>query len=79
MMSIQIEEAQKMLQKFNNRTLINFIAQRQSQKEPSELLKFAYSLANDRRAKELAMMWKGQKLKDEPIERIIEEFEKGEL
>ncbi len=79
MQSISLEEAQKKLQNFNNRTLINFIAQRQCQKNPSDLLKFAYELANERRSKELAMIWKGKKLKDEPIERIIEEFEKGEL
>ena len=52
MQSISLEEAQKRLQNFNNRTLINFIAQRQCQKNPSDLLKFAYELANERRSKD---------------------------
>jgi hypothetical protein len=72
MTTIEIKEAKKRIENFNNQHLYNFIKQRQCQDEPSELLKHAYDVANDRLAKELAMIWSGKRFKDEPLQRIID-------
>ena len=70
--SITLEQAKKRVDNFNNQHLYNFIKQRQCQDEPSELLKHAYDVANDRLAKECAMLWSGKRFKDEPLQRIID-------
>lgn len=77
MQSITLEEAKKRIDKFNNQHLYNFIKQRQCQEEPSDILKYAYDVANDRLAKELAMLWKGARFKDEPLQRIIDRDQGG--
>ena len=68
--SISLEEAKKHIDKFTNEHLYNFLAQRVGNK--SEMAEYARQVANDRLAKELAMIWKGQKLKDEPLQVIID-------
>ena len=68
--SISLEEAKKHIDKFTNEHLYNFLAQRVGNK--SEMAEYARQVANDRLAKELAMIWKGQKLKDEPLQDIID-------
>ena len=72
MESITLEQAKKNINNFNNQSLYNFIKQRQCQDEPSDLLKYAIYIANDRLAKECAMLWSGKKFKDEPLQRIID-------
>lgn len=72
MKSITLEQAKKNINNFNNQSLYNFIKQRQCQDEPSDLLKHAIYIANDRLAKECAMLWGGKKFKDEPLQRIID-------
>jgi len=67
-----LEQAKINIDKFNNQHLYNFIKQRESQNKPSELLKYAYDVANDRLAKECAMLWSGKKFKDEPLQNIID-------
>jgi len=76
MQSIMLNEAKKRINNFNNQHLYNFIKQRQCQDEPSELLKHAYDVANDRLAKELAMLWSGKRFKDEPLQNIIDRDQK---
>tara|TARA_Y100001937_G_C7027176_1_gene288326 strand:- start:350 stop:628 length:279 start_codon:yes stop_codon:yes gene_type:complete len=68
--SITLEKAKKHINKMNNESLYNFIDQRRDSE--SLLLEHARQVANDRLAKELAMIWKGQKLKDEPLQDIID-------
>ena len=72
MESITLEQAQKNINNFNNQHLCNFIKQRKSQDKPSKLLRYAYKVANDRLAKEHAMLWSGKKFKDEPLQNIID-------
>ena len=72
MESITLEQAKKRVNNFNNQHLYNFIKQRQCQDDQSELLKHAYDVANDRLMKEHAMLWNGQRFKDEPLQRIID-------
>ena len=76
MESIMLNEAKKRINKFNNQHLYNFIKQRQCQDEPSNLLKYAIDVANDRLAKECAMLWSGKRFKDEPLQRIIDKDQK---
>ena len=76
MESITLEQAQKNIDKFNNQHLYNFIKQRQCQDEPSNLLKYAIDVANDRLAKECAMLWSGKRFKDEPLQNIIDRDQK---
>ena len=76
MQSIMLNEAKKRINKFNNQHLYNFIKQRQCQDEPSNLLKYAIDVANDRLAKECAMLWSGKRFKDEPLQRIIDKDQK---
>jgi len=77
MKSITLEQAKRNIDKFNNQHLYNFIKQRESQEKPSELLKYAIDVANDRLAKELAMIWSGKRFKDEPLQRIIDREQKN--
>jgi len=77
MESITLEQAQRNIDKFNNQHLYNFIKQRESQDKTSELLKYAIDVANDRLAKELAMIWSGKRFKDEPLQRIIDREQKS--
>lgn len=72
MQSITLEQAKKNIDKFKNEHLYNFIKQRECQDEPSELLKYAYDVAKQRLAKEHAMLWNGQRFKDEPLQDIID-------
>ena len=72
MESITLEQAKERISKFSNQHLYNFIKQRQCQDEPSKILEHAYKVANDRLAKECAMLWSGKKFKDEPLQRIID-------
>ena len=72
MKTITLEQAKRNIDKFNNQHLYNFIKKRESQDKPSELLKYAIDVANDRLAKELAMIWNGKIFKDEPLQRIID-------
>jgi hypothetical protein len=72
MESITLEQAKKKIDKFRNEHLYNFIAQRQCQETPSAIAKYAMDVANDRLAKELAMLWSGRKFKDEPLQQIID-------
>ena len=76
MQSITVEQAKRNIDKFTNEHLYNFIKQRQCQSEPSELLKYAYDVANDRLAKEHAMLWNGQRFKDKPLQDIIDKDNK---
>ena len=76
MESIMLNEAKKRINNFNNQHLYNFIKQRKCQDESSELLKHAYDVANDRLAKELAMLWSGKRFKDEPLQNIIDRDQK---
>tara|TARA_B110000444_G_scaffold223328_1_gene225863 strand:+ start:290 stop:526 length:237 start_codon:yes stop_codon:yes gene_type:complete len=66
-----LQEAKNKLTRFNNRSLINFIQQRQCQSEPSELLKIAYQEVQKRQAQEFKALFSGQPSKDEPIQNII--------
>lgn len=70
-MSMLLQEAKNKLTRFNNRSLINFIQQRQCQSEPSELLKIAYQEVQKRQAQEFKALFSGQPSKDEPIQNII--------
>jgi len=72
MQSITLEQAKRNIDKFTNEHLYNFIKQRQCQDEPSDLLKYAYDVANHRLAKEHAMLWSGKRFKDEPLQDIID-------
>ena len=72
MQSITLEQAKRNIDKFKNEHLYNFIKQRECQDEPSELLKYAYDVAKQRLAKEHAMIWNGQRFKDEPLQDIID-------
>ena len=72
MESITLEQAKKRIDSFNNQHLHNFIAQRKTQDEPSQILRHAYKVANDRLAKEHAMLWSGKRFKDEPLQNIID-------
>jgi len=72
MESITLKQAKERINKFNNQHLYNFIMQRKTQDEPSKILRHAYEVANDRLAKECAMLWSGKKFKDEPLQRIID-------
>lgn len=72
MESITLEQAKDRISKFSNQHLFNFIMERQGQDEPSKILQHAYKVANDRLAKECAMLWSGKKFKDEPLQRIID-------
>lgn len=72
MQSITLEQAKRNIDKFKNEHLYNFIKQRECQDEPSDLLKYAYDVANHRLAKEHAMLWNGQRFKDEPLQDIID-------
>jgi len=72
MESITLEQAKKRVDNFNNQHLHNFIVQRKSQDEPSKLLRHAYKVANDRLAREHAMLWSGKRFKDEPLQNIID-------
>ena len=72
MESLTLEQAKLKVNKFNNEHLYNFIKQRESQRKPSELLKYAIEIANDRLMKEHAMLWSGKKFKDEPLQNIID-------
>ncbi len=74
--SITLKQAQKHINKFNNQHLYNFIKQREAQDVQSELLKYAYDVANDRLMKEHAMLWNGQRFKDEPLQNIIDRDQK---
>ena len=68
--SITLEEAKKHIDKMNNETLYNFIDQRRG--VDSLMLEYANEVATRRLAKEHAMLWKGQKFKDEPLQDIID-------
>ncbi len=72
MESLTLEQAKKNVDKFRNEHLYNFIMQSQCQETPSELAKYAMEVANDRLAKELAIIWSCKKLKDEPLQQIID-------
>lgn len=76
MISLTLEQAKKRVDQFNNQTLFNFIQQRQCQSEPSELLDYAYEVANNRLMKEHSMLWSGKKFKDEPLQNIIDKAQK---
>ena len=56
MYSMTLEEAKKRVDGFNNQHLFNFIKQRQCQSEPSELLNYAYEVANNRLMKEHSIL-----------------------
>jgi len=77
MESITLKQAQKHINKFNNQHLYNFIKQREAQDVQSEILKYAYDVANDRLMKEHAMLWNGQRFKDEPLQDIIDRDRRG--
>tara|TARA_R100001440_G_scaffold21276_1_gene35142 strand:+ start:356 stop:634 length:279 start_codon:yes stop_codon:yes gene_type:complete len=68
--SITLEDAKKHIDKMNNESLYNFIDQRRGGE--SLLLEYANEVAVNRIAKEHAMIWKGQKFKDEPLQDIID-------
>jgi len=68
--SITLKEAQKHIDKMNNESLYNFIDQRRGSE--SLLLEYANEVAGNRLMKEHAMLWKGQKFKDEPLQDIID-------
>jgi len=70
---LMLEEATAKIKQMNNRTLINFLKQRQCQKEPSSLHIVAIEEFKDRQAREFAMFWQGKKFKDEPIDNILNE------
>lgn len=69
-----LKEAKNKLTRSNNRSLINFIQQRQCQSEPSELLKIAYQEVQKRQAQEFKALFAGQALRDEPIQDIIDQI-----
>ena len=78
-MSMLIQEAKNKLIQSNNRSLINFIQQRQCQNYEtgtgmSELLKIAYQEAQKRQAQEFKALFSGKSLRDEPIQDIIDEI-----
>ena len=72
MESIMLEQAKKKIDNFNNKHLYNFIKQRERQKKASDLLNYAYDVANDRLMKEHAMLWNGQRPRQEPLQDIID-------
>ena len=75
MESLNTTEAFKLIKDKSNRYLCNFLLQRRERlNNPEGLLKLVMGEVNDRRAKELAYVWRGSALKDEPIERILEEL-----
>jgi hypothetical protein len=75
MLSINLKDAELEIQKFNNRTLANFLRQRKDNFDnPSELLSFAMQEASQRLEKELAMVWSNKKLKDESLDKILLEY-----
>jgi|TARA_R100001163_G_C4870249_1_gene72378 hypothetical protein len=74
-----LQEAKNKLTRSNNRSLINFIQQRQCQNyetgtDMSELLKIAYQEVQKRQAQEFKALFSGQPSKDEPIQNIIDEI-----
>jgi len=69
-----LKEAENKLIQSNNRSLINFIQQRQCQSEPSELLKSAYQEVQKRQAREFKALFSGKALRDEPIQDIIDQI-----
>ena len=73
-MTMLRQEAKNKLIQSNNRSLINFIRQRQCQSEPSELLKIAYQEVQKRQAQEFKALFSGKSLRDEPIQDIIDEI-----
>lgn len=72
MQSITLEQTKKKIDNFNNQRLYNFIKQRECQEKASDLLNYAYDVANDRIMKEHAMLWSGKKSRQEPLQDIID-------
>tara|TARA_R100000084_G_scaffold104733_1_gene61594 strand:- start:1165 stop:1398 length:234 start_codon:yes stop_codon:yes gene_type:complete len=58
-MSMLLQEAKNKLIQSSNRSLINFIQQRECQSEPSELLKIAYQEVQKRQAQEFKALFSG--------------------
>ena len=75
MESITTTEAFNIIKNKSNRYLCNFLNQRREMlNNPEGLLKLVIGEVNNRREKELAYVWRGASLNDEPIERILEEL-----
>lgn len=75
MESITKDEAFGLIKDKNNRYLCNFLNQRREQlNNPKGLTKLVIGEVNRRRELELAYIWRGSALKDEPIESILEEL-----
>jgi hypothetical protein len=75
MESIKTTDAFNIIKDKNNRYLCNFLVQRRERlNNPQGLLKLVIGEVNNRREKELAYVWRGVALNDEPIERILEEL-----
>ena len=72
MQSITLEQTKKKIDNFNNQTLYNFIKRRECQHEPSNILKYAYDVVKERLAKEHAMVWRGKRPRQEPLQDIID-------
>ena len=72
---LDIADAFNLIKDKSNRYLCNFLLQRRKRlNNPEGLLKLVISEVNNRREKELAYVWRGVALDDEPIERILEEL-----
>ena len=75
MESVTTAEAFNLIKDKSNRYLCNFLLQRRERlNNPSGLLELVIGEVNNRREKELAYVWRGVALNDEPIERILEEL-----
>jgi F0F1-type ATP synthase delta subunit len=75
MESIKTTDAFNLIKDKSNRYLCNFLLQRRERlNNPEGLLKLVIGEVNNRREKELAYVWRGVALNDEPIERILEEL-----
>lgn len=75
MESLNTTDAFNLIKDKSNRYLCNFLLQRrESLNSPEGLLKLVIGEVNNRREKELAYVWRGSSLNDEPIERILEEL-----
>ena len=75
MESLNTIDAFNLIKDKSNRYLCNFLLQRRERlNSPKGLLKLVIGEVNSRREKELAYVWRGSSLNDEPIERILEEL-----
>ena len=72
MQSITLEQTKKKIDNLTNKNLYNFIKLRECQREPSNILKYAYDVVKERLAKEHATVWSGKRPRQEPLQDIID-------